>query len=304
MSDKTEKIQHDLTQAVITAMSQNPEGWTKPWIGIGGGPQNPQTGTIYSGGNMMILSIFSPDPSDPRWSTYKGWGKLGGQVRKGEAGTEIIFWGQSYVCGICDKWGKSECKSHPGESAKRRLARGYSVFHASQVDDAPDLPEQPVASPDIDVDAYRTWFRSIGADWRETPSDRAFYSPGDDYISTPLDTQFHSAAGWFATVAHEHTHWTKPAARTGRDTHKRSHSGYAFEELVAELGAVFLSNACGVATDPRPDHAAYIKNWLEALAGDTKYVWDAASLASRAVRFLMDNADAIPQVSPEMLVAA
>jgi antirestriction protein ArdC len=295
MSEKTEAIQTKLTQSVIDALTNTPGEWTQPWQGVSGMPHNPQTGTIYSGGNMMTLAIMSPDPADPRWSTYKGWVKLGAQVKKGETGTSILFWGSSYVCGTCNKWASKPCPRHAGASSRRMMARAYNVFHASQVDDAPEY-EQPIISPDMDVQVYREWFQTLGADWREVPSDRAFYSPSGDYISTPEDVQFDSPAGWFGTVAHEFTHWTKPANRADRKKDNDGRAGYAFEELVAELGAVFLANRLGVETDPRPDHCEYIASWLKALNNDNKFVWDAAGQASKAVNFILKEAAALPEV--------
>ncbi|OCP36147.1 hypothetical protein BC360_25760 [Ensifer sp. LC163] len=47
----------------------------------------------------------------------------------------------------------------------------------------------------------------------------------------------------------------------GRD--KWGDEGYAKEELVAELGSVFLSADLGLAIEPREDHAAYIASWLK-----------------------------------------
>ena len=35
------------------------------------------------------------------------------------------------------------------------------------------------------------------------------------------------------------------------------------EELVAELGAAFVCADLDLTPEPRPDHAAYIANWLE-----------------------------------------
>lgn len=292
MSTKTDAVMAKLTEAVITAMNEDPGGWTKPWQGVSGSPMNPQTGTRYSGGNRMILGLLSPD-GDPRWSTYKGWGKLGAQVRKGEAGTPILFVGKSLYNAETGKWKSSDPGNLGDEWKARSVFRAYSVFHASQADGTPEW-SQPVVNADIDTDTHRTFFQSIGADWREAPGDMAYYHPTEDFIFTPEDTQFESVAGWFGTVAHEFTHWTGHTTRTGRSGDKRvaGRSAYAFEELVAELGAVFLCNAHGVETEPRPDHAKYIKNWLEALAGDTKFVWDAASKASKAVDFITDAATA------------
>ena len=293
MSDKTDRIQQELTQAVIDAMENTPEAWTKPWQGVSGSPRNPATGTVYSGGNRMILGWLCPD-GDPRWSTYKGWGRIDAQVRKGETGTPIMYLGKSLYNAETGKW--SSKHQDGDEWQARSIWRAYTVFHASQVDGAPEFI-QPTVNADIDVEVHRTWFQSLGADWREAPGDMAYYHPSQDFIFTPEDKQFETPAGWFGTVAHEFTHWTGHADRTGRSGDKRveGRSAYAFEELVAELGAVFLSNAHGVEVDPRPDHASYIANWLEALKGDRTFVWQAASKASKAVEFLTRNADEVPE---------
>ena len=61
---------------------------------------------------------------------------------------------------------------------------------------------------------------------------------------------------------------------------------YAFEELVAEIGAAFLCAALGISNEPRPDHAQYIQSWLKVLKGDSKAIFTAASAASKAVAYL------------------
>ena len=92
---KPDAIITKMTEAIVKAMKDEPEAWAKPWAGNTELPNNPATGTIYSGGNAFMLMLFSPDSSDPRWSTYKGWEKLGAQVRKGENGTGILFFNPS-----------------------------------------------------------------------------------------------------------------------------------------------------------------------------------------------------------------
>ena len=60
---------------------------------------------------------------------------------------------------------------------------------------------------------------------------------------------------------------------------------YAFEEPVAEMGSAFLSSHCGL--QGQLHHASYIASWLEALRNDKRLVFSAASLAQKAVDFLM-----------------
>jgi antirestriction protein ArdC len=61
---------------------------------------------------------------------------------------------------------------------------------------------------------------------------------------------------------------------------------YAFEELVAELSAAYLCAGLEITNTPRADHAQYIANWLQVLKSDTKAIFTAASLATRAVDYL------------------
>ena len=69
--------------------------------------------------------------------------------------------------------------------------------------------------------------------------------------------------------------------------HKRwGDEGYAMEELVAELGAAFLSADLTLTPEPREDHAAYIDAWLKVLKRDTRAVFHAAAHAQRAADYL------------------
>ncbi len=58
------------------------------------------------------------------------------------------------------------------------------------------------------------------------------------------------------------------------------------EELVAELGAAFLSADLDLTPEPREDHAAYIASWLKVLKNDKRAIFTAASHAQRAADYL------------------
>ena len=91
----------------------------------------------------------------------------------------------------------------------------------------------------------------------------------------------------YATLLHELTHWTGAAHRLDRKFGERFKTqAYAFEELVAELGAAFLCGDLGVANEPRPDHAAYLAFWLRILKEDRRAIFTAAKLASTAADYL------------------
>lgn len=77
------------------------------------------------------------------------------------------------------------------------------------------------------------------------------------------------------------------APRMDRTFGKRfGDAAYAFEELVAELGAAFLCSAFRIVNRPRPNHAAYISHWLDILGRDHRAIFTAARMAQEAVEYL------------------
>ncbi len=55
---------------------------------------------------------------------------------------------------------------------------------------------------------------------------------------------------------------------------------------MAELGAAFLCADLGLASEPRPDHAAYVASWLKVLRDDKRAIFTAASLAQKAADWM------------------
>jgi antirestriction protein ArdC len=117
---------------------------------------------------------------------------------------------------------------------------------------------------------------------------RAFYSPASDHVQMPVIEAFRDAESYYATLAHETTHWTRRPSRLDRDFGRKRYGdeGYAMEELVAELGAAFLSADLDLTPEVRDDHAAYIASWIKVLKNDKRAIFSAASHAQRAADFL------------------
>src|SRR3546814_1626586 len=64
---------------------------------------------------------------------------------------------------------------------------------------------------------------------------------------------------------------------------------YAREELVAELGAAFVSATIGIKLHDREDHAAYLASWLQALRNEQRCIFTAARLAQDASDWLFSR---------------
>src|SRR5438445_11883187 len=112
-------------------------------------------------------------------------------------------------------------------------------------------------------------------------------------VNTFVPRPFKDADHFYNVVFHELTHWTGHKSRLDRDL--KTHFGaraYAAEELVAELGAAFLSAEFGFDGDVR--NAGYIATWIELLKSDKRAFFTACSKASKAADYLRGLALAEP----------
>jgi antirestriction protein ArdC len=186
----------------------------------------------------------------------------------------------------------AESQDDGAEAAGRSrllFTRGYSVFNAAQVDGYTPKQDADVPMPERIAHA-EAFFQAIGADLRHG-GNQAFYAPASDHIQMPPFAAFTENVSYYSTLAHEHTHWTAPAARCDRQLGKRfGDNAYAAEELIAELGAAFTCAHLGLSTEPREDHAQYINSWLRVLKADSKAIFTAASKAQQACDWLIERA--------------
>jgi antirestriction protein ArdC len=275
-----------ITTSIVAQLDQGIRPWMQPW-GAGGSPVRPlrHNGVAYRGINTLLLWVRASERSfiSPFWMTYRQAQELGGQVRKGETSTFVVYAGSVE---------KHEDDVEGTQAAERRIPfmKGYSVFCADQIDGLPgnyyakaEASEEALTKVRLShVDIY---FKNTGADIREGGS-RAFYSPGGDYIQMPPFTAFASSVAFATTLGHEAIHWT--AGRVGRDLSRyaKDNSERAREELVAELGSAFFAADLGLEIEPREDHAAYIKSWVAVLQNDKRAIFQAASLAEKALAHL------------------
>ena len=123
--------------------------------------------------------------------------------------------------------------------------------------------------------------------------------PSLDGIRLPPPEAFESAAHYYSTSLHEHTHWTGHESRLNRNlTGRFGEAAYAAEELVAELGAAFLSAALSI--PGRLRHAEYLGSWLQLLQHDARAIFTAAGKATAAARYLEERGGrAVPTETDE-----
>jgi antirestriction protein ArdC len=183
----------------------------------------------------------------------------------------------------------------PDQRRRRLVARAYAVFAAEQVDGAEEIIAQRLEverdTPER-INAAERFFAAVGARVIDG-GDCAYYHPGNDEIHVPALAQFDQAEHYYATLSHEHAHWTGHPDRLARDLSGRfGDDSYAAEELVAELAAAMWCAQHGISAVTRPDHAAYLAGWLRILRADVRALVTASSKAQAAVDHLNTRASA------------
>jgi antirestriction protein ArdC len=133
---------------------------------------------------------------------------------------------------------------------------------------------------------------------------RAFFRPSTDEIYMPDRDRFTSSANAYAVALHELVHWTGHASRLNRDFSRRDEA-YAFEELVAELGAAYLVAHLGLGGAKLENHASYLQGYLRILKDDKAAIFTAARLASQAFDHIikLTTEPANERMSGELLAA-
>ncbi len=277
-----------ITDAILTHLEAAVRPWQRPWNAehTGGKIIRPlrACGTPYRGVNVLSLWLAATDKgySSPYWFTFNQAKDLGGFVKKGEHGSLVVY---------ANSIKKTE-KDDQGEEVEHDIffMRGYTVFNAEQVDGLPahfTAPLPQLTRTEDRIQYADAFFRATGAEVKHG-GDRAYYGQLADRIQMPPFIAFKDKESYYATLAHEMTHWTKHPKRLNRDFDQKTwgDEGYAREELVAEIAAAFLCADLGLALEPREDHAAYLASWLTVLKNDKRAIFQASAHAQKAADYL------------------
>lgn len=281
-------VYNRVTARIIEDLEKGVRPWLKPWNAgnTDGRIIQPlrHNGEPYRGINVLLLWSDASDKgfSSPYWMTFKQALALNACVRKGEHGSLVVY---------ADKFKKIDADDK-GDEIEREIPflKAYTVFNTEQIanlsapyTDKPELKGDPLPL----IEHAEMFFKQTGATIKHG-GNQAYYSRVYDRIQLPPPEAFRDAEAYASTKAHELVHWTKHESRLARtfNSARFGDSGYAREELVAELGASFLCAALAITPEPRGDHAAYLGHWLSVLKEDKKAIFSAASHAQKAVDFL------------------
>ncbi len=172
------------------------------------------------------------------------------------------------------------------------------MFHLSQCEGINPRWAVSIASvsnlqPDEAAEAIiKDYISRSGVHLTVTQSDRAFYRPSTDEVVVPELNQYQKQEEYYSTLFHELTHSTGHHSRLSRisDIAAFGDHNYSKEELVAELGAAYLVNHCGLESESSfRNSAGYIQGWLRALKDDRRLIVSAAGAAEKAVSLIINR---------------
>lgn len=279
-----------VTDKIVAMIEKGAGTYRAPWHVPGGfavHPVNAATHAEYRGINVLTLWAegMQMGYATPVWASYRQWRELGAQVRKNERGTIIMFW---------KELASPDDEADAGETGKRRyVARASWVFNAAQVEGYEPEREMERKSEFERIREIETFIEAVQATVHHGHA-TACYRRDVDVIQMPEREWFEPSSrssaeeGYYAVLLHELTHWTGAQHRLNRNFGKRfGDNAYAFEELVAEIGAAFMCASFGISTEPRPDHATYVASWLTVLKHDPKAIFTAARKAQEAFEHLV-----------------
>ena len=270
-----------VTEQILSHLDKGVIPWKKPWSSKIRFPRNLVTSKPYNGINIWLL--MTPGYASPYWLTFNQAKNLGGNVKKGEKSSIVVFWNFKEV---------EEANKDTGELVKKNIPflKYYRVFNVQQCEGItyPDQPEEihtdPIAEAEALIEGYK------GRPEIKHGFVRACYNPEEDLIKMPNKSAFVNLEEYFSTLFHECVHSSGAASRLNRETltspAEFGSKSYAREELIAEMGAAYLCGISGISQATIENSTAYIQGWRNVISKDSRLVVLAASLAQKAVNHI------------------
>ncbi len=252
----------DIFFSVLTSDRMN---WERTWNSTANA-HNPFTKTVYHGFNFYLNYIGN------RFATFNQISAAKWKVKRGAKGLPVLY-------SIFE-----EVEENGKKVSEYRGQRYYLVFDLDT--DVEWLPIEEKVNDDsykpfelLDLYREREW---IGIELWEPA-----YAPIRDVIKMPKQSDFISYMEYQSVYAHECVHSTGHEKRLKRPLleHRYWSTGYAQEELVAEIGAVMLTG-----NNVSNNTKAYVQSWITDAAKEKDAqrteIYKAFQKARDAVQFI------------------
>lgn len=284
------KLAESVTNEIIEGIQNENLTWEMVW-NPANAPKNYATNRPYMGFNALWLAWVSQSKnfSSPYFLTFKQAKQLGGNVKKDQKGTKVIFW-------KIRKFVKGQTTNEEGENedvfGRKFTPFIWTVFNIDQIEGI----EFSIETNERIFSSIETCEQVISG-YTNCPeiihqNDDAYYSPSKDIISMPNKNYFTGDEQYYSVLFHEMCHSTGHTSRLGRFDERPKFVAfgsvdYSKEELIAEMGASFLNAYAGIKEANFKNSLAYLKGWIVPLKNDPKMLIYAAQKAHQAANYIL-----------------
>lgn len=276
------KVNEMITKKILEELDKGNVPWQKTWGSVGF-PKNLVSKKPYRGVNVLMLIL--EHYSSPWWVTFKQAKELGGDVKKGEHGTPVVFW-KTFEAPDFDEKSNHLVKTVP-------FLRYYTVFNTDQCEGLEGKVPAVIRPAEVlmPLDACE----QIVNGYTDKPQinytgDVASYRPQLDVVHCPPLKFFKRPEDFYSVLFHECVHSTGHKSRLERlgvsDCGIFGSENYSKEELVAEIGAIFLVNLAGIQVTFE-NSVSYLRGWMKRLSQDHSLIIQAASQAQKAYDYIL-----------------
>jgi len=283
-----------INKIILDKLEEGVIPWQKMWKSEKGLPPiSLSTGKVYNGINQILLSCLAYEYNkSPYFLTYKQALHRGGHIRSGEKGFPIFFFKKLETPVDKDTKEKKDKRS-------RFILRFYTVFNLEQCAEVhlTEKEEKLLSSMEVTL---KTHFPSLKAEgmlqsYFEMPKinfntkNDPSYDHYNDEIRMPLIGQFDTPQEYYVTYFHEVIHSTGYSERLNRFGAERTDKQKAVEELIGEIGSVYLATEAGIDKAILDNSAAYISYWMDQLKQNGRLFTVATAKAEKASRYVLEH---------------
>jgi len=310
-----QKIYDMITDMVLKVIKKEKDlPWRKPWKIDSILATNFVTKTVYQGANLFLLNLIAPllfGKVGPYWMTFKQVKNMGGHVKEGSQAFPVVYYSVYYS--VEDPKRRTITKEQfealtPQQVKEKKAVELWTINYYNV------FPQEDIVGIEFPTNTKKRKgaatieaAEKIVKDMPQRPeimhhnTGRAFYSPSEDHIKLPPIEYFHQDQEYYSTLFHELIHSTGHTSRLDRFQVNKETAGkedYAYEELIAELGASYLNTESGILYFTLNNSAAYLKSWTKKLedvmSSDNKFFLKASAKAAQAANFILDREAVVP----------
>ena len=291
-------LYQEVTDKIMGLLEKGVAPWRQTWSSYGLA-RNYVSGKTYNGINKILMNNTSHPI--PYFLSFKQVKALNGMVKKGAKGEQVFFFSAFYKDDNNKTISEEEAKALKAAGKKfKKLTtlRYFNVFNVADVENIESHIPEVELKENEQIEKCEGIIKEMPncPEIKNINANEAYYNALKDFINMPDIKQFNNSAEYYVTLFHETIHATGHKDRLNRkgitEPNKFGSIPYSQEELIAEMGASFLSAEVGINfSEIVENNAAYLQGWLNKLKEDKRFIFRTAGKAQQATKYILGKVD-------------